>query len=206
MRLIAEVTAGENISIAFSTAEAHSTCTYETIPFCTAAKLRRLAKMAITTSVNHSIGTLTLTFPEHGELILHAERMSEALRQYAMMDRLTAKVVDCMAIERDKFPDRVVPEAVKFERASAMIKHLESGTDEWNPGRAANGSSDKYLLNRAWMEAYGAPIKPDVLKGLTARKIAAALAMPDIKPLIDKYEAEAVANVDVGALMEELMA
>jgi hypothetical protein len=168
-------------------------------------KIEETHKMAITTSVNHSIGTLTLTFPEHGELVLHAERMSEALRQYAMMDRLTAKVVDCMAIERDKFPNRVVPEAVKFERASAMIKHLESGTDEWNPGRAANGSSYKYLLNRAWMEAFGAPIKPDVLKGLSARKIAAALAMPDIKPLIDKYEAEAVANVDVGALMEELM-
>jgi hypothetical protein len=161
--------------------------------------------MAITTTKNLSIGTVTWLFPEHGELVLHAERMSEALRQYALIDRIEAKVTDCMAIERDKFPDRVVPESVKFERAGAMIKHLESGTDEWNPGRAANGSSDKYLLNRAWMEAFGAPINPEKLKGLSARQVAALMAHGDIKPIVDKYREEAVSTVNVQELFDDLM-
>lgn len=161
--------------------------------------------MAIKTSVNISIGELTLAFPTMGTVTLHGERIHQTLRDTAMWRSLTAKVVDTMAIEREKFPDGIVPESVKFDRASEMVKWLESGTDQWNPGRAASGTSDKTLLNAAWLELMGAPIAAEKLKAMTARQVDAMLVHKDIKPIADRLRAEAVASVDTEALFAELM-
>jgi len=159
--------------------------------------------MAIKTTINRSIQTVELEFPSHGKLTFHAERCSEALRTYAMLDRFQSKIVDCMALERAKFPNSTIPEAVKFERASAMVGYLESGTEEWNQGRQGTGSSERNLLGRALTEA-GRTFKPEWLKERTAAQVTAMLADGRLKEIVDKLRAEGSSGVNTDDLFAEL--
>lgn len=142
---------------------------------------------------------------------LHVDRLSPQVREFAMFDRLRAKVTDAAAIERDTATGRSAPVSEKFAAMRGMIDWLESGTTDWNRKGAGGGDA---LLWQAVVEAGltrkdGSVITDTADARAKFRALAPgqrkALAQDArVKPVYDRLVAEATAGVDVEATLDTL--
>ena len=161
--------------------------------------------MAISVVKNVSIGEIQWNFPTLGVVTLHIERLSQAVRDHAMFDRLADRCTDAMALERADFPGFTVPEEAKMEALMDMVQHLESGTVNWNKTGAPRLLGERHLLARVFEEVEGR--KPDraALKAKKPNEIAKMLVLPRYKEVADRIKAEMVAEATKGIDAEELM-
>lgn len=154
-------------------------------------------------TINQSVGTVEWTFGEDlAPVVLHRDRLSREVREYAVLHGIKQKAGDAMALSASDFGGRV-PESAKRAALVEMVDYLESGTTEWNQRRAASGTSDRALLARALAELGKSPTA-ERLKALTTREVDALLISAPIKPIVDRMRAEAVANVDTDDLLAGL--
>lgn len=151
-------------------------------------------------TINQSVGTVEWIFDDGSMVRLHRDRLSQPVREYAVLHGIKQKAGDAMALSASDFGGRV-PDSARKAALVEMVEYLESGATEWNQRRAASGTSDRALLVRALAEL-GKPATAEWIKARSTREIEALLASERIKPIADRMRAEAVAGVDT----EELLA
>ncbi len=164
-------------------------------------------------TINQSIKQIIWPMAEGEPLVLHVERISQSVMDYAAFHGLKQKVTDAMALPAEKFGGRV-PESAKRSAAEAVIAHLEKGLGfadgGWNLTRQPTGprtdSRVGYLV-RALMEVFGKKTEEQYREWLKDKSTAEQLSLsnnPKLKGVIDGYIAEATAHIDTDAMFDEL--
>jgi len=94
-------------------------------------------------------GILTLNFANGKTIVLDSDKLDPGIRQYAMIDRLRAKLQDGAAIPRDKTTGKSASVEDKYNAVLAIFERLTNPTEpSWdNKSRAsAKITADDYLI------------------------------------------------------------
>lgn len=165
------------------------------------------ASKRIGIEINHSIGTIEFTLAGK-TLRFHADRAPGTQRQAAMFG-WSRKISNEAAMSRSVETGLPASNEEKLEAMSAMIAHLESGTDSWSPARTAGraSSADLSLLVTALMELQPGKSKDELTAWVKSKEPAARSALmlnSKIKPIIDRLRAALASDIDADALLDEL--
>jgi hypothetical protein len=161
--------------------------------------------MAISVSINQSVGTVEWTFSD-GKVVLHVERLSPAVMAYAALHGLKQKAGDVMALKAEDFGGRV-PEGAKKAELLAMVQWLESGTSEWN--RKVARESTGGLLLQCLMEYLPNKSREQLqeyIKTLDAGARAKLLASDKIHPIAERIRAAAGKGIETDEMLGDLLA
>ena len=159
--------------------------------------------------INASISQIVFTLGGKS-LTFHAERATGTLGQASLFG-WSRKISNEAAMSRDPTTGLPASDADKLEAMSAMIAHLESGSDQWSPNRVAGraSSADVGLLVTALMELQPTKTKDELTAWVKSKEPAARSALmlnAKVKPIIDRLRTALAADVDSESLLDELMA
>lgn len=162
----------------------------------------------ISVTLNHSIRQIQIDVAGQPSLTFHADRTSDTVKLYAQMLGFKNRIVDAAAKSVDPATGKPASASEKRAAMAAIIEHLESGTSEWGLRTVRASASDDTLLIAALMEVMGQSDRAKVaasVKTWEPAKRAAVRMREDVKAVLDRMTAEAAADVDTDALLEELM-
>jgi hypothetical protein len=168
----------------------------------TAAAVKKIS-IEINASVGQimfGVGGKTLTF--------HSER-ALGTRDMAALFGWSRKISNAAALSRDTTTGLPATDAEKFDAMAEMIRHLETGTTEWNTRSTAGrgGSADMALLIAALMELKPNASKDELtaqVKAWTPADRAALMLNAKVKPIVDRLRSAVAQNVDADELLSEL--
>lgn len=160
---------------------------------------------AIKADISPEQGLLNLTFSTGKQLNLHASKLTEEIRQFAMLHGLKQKLVDAAAISRNPETGRSATVGDKLAAVEKVYDRLVAGL--WNEPREGGGSGS-YLL-RALCKLYPAKAAEDVktwLDGMDDAKKKALELNPRVAEAILAIKAEKLGadDVDTDELLGEL--
>jgi len=159
--------------------------------------------MAIKCTINESVGQITWAATNGDEVTLHLERVSDAVKAYAVLHGLKQRGSDVMALSRDTATGASATEEDKFNELRAIVAWYESGTSEWSRRPAAG---QRFAGDNAILAECLKRLGKDATKvsGMSRAEVAALLTHPKIRPLADEIRAEKAGNVDAEALLAGL--
>lgn len=120
----------------------------------TGAKVTAFRKNSAYASAWHN-GRLTFVFRDQTKVVFNPSLTSQSVRAEAERNGWHQRFVDKMAMGTDEEGgNRAAQMAAKIEDLRTLIAHYESGTDQWELPRAANGGAlSEGLVARAMVRA-----------------------------------------------------
>lgn len=160
---------------------------------------------ALAVTTHDESQSLTLTFANGDSLMLDAGKLSDDIRQAAMLHGLKQKLVDAAAISRDPSNGRAATVEVKYAAVKEVFDRLLAG--EWNKRREGGGNTGG-LLFRALCEMYDGRKSPEQIKEYLAERSdkekAALRKNPKVAVIIDRLRAAEGDAGDSDDLLAEL--
>lgn len=150
-----------------------------------------------------------------GTVTLTLSKLSEAVRNRAMVHGLIQRVSDRAAKGRDATTGLPATPEVKLAAMAALVAHYESGTDDWSPAVASGPRPLDMTIIRAVMEAIGKD--EDFVRAYIAKKAEDGKVTPaaylahlatgkTVAPIVDRMRAASLtsdAEDDLAEMMGE---
>lgn len=163
----------------------------------------------ITHEVSEDGQTITFNVKDAGKLVLRMENISEANKKRAAIHGLVQRVSDSAAIPFNKETGYATP-GQKYTAMTAVVDHLNSGSEEWKLKRAVGSGSggDSGLLLMALERVFPNQTKEYLTEWLKERKASERVALQSsekVKAAIDQIREERMPkDVNVDALLKGL--
>jgi hypothetical protein len=156
--------------------------------------------------ITHEIvgGEITFTVRDAGAVTLNVAKLSDRVRDRAMLHGMIQRISDAAALSRDPATGIPATPADKLASMRALVDHYETGTEEWNRRRAGG---DGGVLVRALMELYPTKTREQIgefLAGKSAREKDALKRSAKVAPIIERMERDAGRGLDGNAMLEGL--
>lgn len=165
------------------------------------------ANSVITTEavvVDNVVTGIKFKVKDAGEITLELAKLSDAVRERALIHGMTQRISDAAAISRNPETGKPASAADKLAAMKNLCDYYNGGAAEWNRKRAESAGAGyaNGLLAEALKLAY--PEKTperiaEYIKGLKASERVALLASDTLKDFVDQIRSEAAKATKVDA-------
>ena len=159
----------------------------------------------VSTTFDVRTGLMKFVVEGIGAVELDTNKVHASNREYAMFYGFKQRIADKAAQSRDEKTGLPASPRVKFAAMEAMVRHFESGSDQWTMRASRGPDEGMTVLGEAIMLWKPSSNRDEVLAKLVAMTKAqrdALMIEPQLRPFVDKVRAEQTRDIDT----EELLA